>query len=671
MHRRDFLKSTLIVLGGAPLKGGEAANTMRPLPWVAAPEYYDAAVPREPKDVDLLPFEGERYEAKAPETLDLAEYAANTVHGLTHLISSVETDYCIYHLLHKEANPIVFEIGHGSNQNQNAKWSEAIVLMRAMCGSRQYLAGDQTLVCSLTRLTGKDGLIYVPVKDRPWAFIDPVSEKRGTPYADIFGEARQLRAYATWYQHDRNPLWKKLANRKVDRLLQLAIVQGDSRWFKLARGYSPWYKETGEGPAAPLGDVGQVFKSMTGDAAANMVCWMPQAAATWYKLTGYEPAFELARGLARYLYDDPEFYNQETGRFQNYGTFFTHCMNSMLSYGFIANDKEVIEWVKRGAGQYFRLRDPNETGAAAALLHPCELGDMLQVASMLSRNGVADHWDLIDRWVRSAIPTIQYNLDDKSAWDARPLTLAGDPNNRVVLQNLAYITQGLRPYIVNNSIPLNRSLAPELAQPRDANERAVGAWWGAGCCNGNLPRGLYLVWDSIMEAKGDELKVNLLMNRAAVWADLDSYIPYEGKAVLNIKAPIRNILIRIPKWVDLGRLTLTMNGKPIEYRLTDDGYARVGSAKTGAEITLQFPLKEQIVETLLKVDKKQAVGNLTLVDSLNDGAVRGRVTMRGNTIVDVSPSIAAYPLDRQRFKGGSLRTKAVTRFVNGLRFVWD
>jgi hypothetical protein len=414
-----------------------------------------------------------------PDTLDLAEYAENTVHGLTHLISPVETDYCIYHLLHKEANPIVFEIGHGSNQNQNAKWSEAIVLMRAMCGSRQYLEGDQTLICSLTRLTGKDGLIYVPVKDRPWAFIDPVSENRGTPYADIFGEARQLRAYATWYQHDRNPLWKKLANRKVDRLLQLIIRKGDTLWFKLARGYSPWYKETGQGPAAPLGDVGQVFKSMTGDAAANMVCWMPQAAAGWYKVSGYEPALTLAHGLARYLYEDPEFYDRKAERFEHYDTFFTHCMNSLLSYAFIADDKEIIEWVDRAASQYFELHDPNRTGVEAALLHPCEWGDMMQMAAMLSRNGIADYWETIDRWVRSAIPAIQYKLDDKRAWDARPLTLAGDPNNKVVVRNLAYVTKGLRPYIINGVIPLNRPLAPELAQPRDANERAVGACWGA------------------------------------------------------------------------------------------------------------------------------------------------------------------------------------------------
>jgi hypothetical protein len=579
---------------------------------VAHPNYYDDTVPRKPKDITVVPFQGEHYQARLPDTLDLADYAERATNALTRLISPVETDYCIYHLLHREANPIVFEIGHGSNQNQNAKWSEAILLMRAMSGSENNLDGDRTLICSLTRLTGKDGLVYVPVMDRPWAFIDPVTEKRGEPYADIFGEARQLRAYAIWYQHDKNPLWKRLGNRKVDRLMQLAIRKGNTRWFKLARGYSPWYKETGEGPVAALGDVGQVFETMTGNAAANMICWMPHATATWYKVTGYEPALEFARSLAHYLYEDPEFYSRKTGRFETYDTFFTHCMDSLLSYALIANDKEIIDWVKLGAEQFFQLNDPNRTGVPAALLHPCMLGDMLQVACMLSRNGIANYWETIDLWIRNSAPIIQYNEDDVRAWNTRPLTLVGDPHNKLALRNLAYVTKGLRPYISDNTIPLNGPIPPELQQPKDANERALGACWGAGCCHGNYPRGVYLVWDSIMEANGNQLKVNLLMNRATVWADLDSYTPYGGKAVLKMKKAMENVLVRVPKWTDGSQVTCTVNGRHVEYRRADNGFVDLGSVEAGDNIVLGFPIKEQVIETKLELGRGRVLGTLTL-----------------------------------------------------------
>src|SRR5438876_733998 len=84
----------------------------------------------------------------------------------------------------------------------------------------------------------------IPIKDRPWAYIDPVTQKIGKPFADAFAEGRQLRALATWYQHDRSPLWKEIADRKIKRLNELAIQKDDTLYFKLARGYSPWYVET-------------------------------------------------------------------------------------------------------------------------------------------------------------------------------------------------------------------------------------------------------------------------------------------------------------------------------------------------------------------------------------------------------------------------------------------
>jgi hypothetical protein len=179
------------------------------------------------------------------------------------------------------------------------------------------------------------------------------------------------------------------------------------------------------------------------------------------------------------------------------------------------------------------------------------------------------------------------------------------------------------------------------------------------------------VWDSIMEAKGDQLKVNLLMNRASEWADLDSYVPYQGKAVLRMKKPMRNVLVRIPKWTDSAGVTCTVNGKPAEYRRMNNGYADFGSRGQGDSIALEFPLREQVLETSLKVDKARAVATLTLAGSLNEGTVRGRVTLRGNTIVDVSPDSAAYPITRQPFKRGPLGTKEVSRFVTSERFVWD
>jgi hypothetical protein len=42
--------------------------------------------------------------------------------------------------------------------------------------------------------------------------------------------------------------------------------------------------------------------------------------------------------------------------------------------------------------------------------------------------------------------------------------------------------------------------------------------------------------------------VNLLLNRASAWADLDSYIPYEGRVDVRVKRDCE-LAVRIPEWV--------------------------------------------------------------------------------------------------------------------------
>ncbi len=562
-------------------------------------DYYDPTLPQTSSGILIEPFAGERYEAEIPDTLDLAYHANEALNFLTRCIAPESKDFCIFHLMHGQFNPTIFEIGHGSNQNQNAKWAESVVMMRAMTGSDWNTRGDQNLMSSLVRFTGPDGLFYVPVKNRPWAYIDPVTQKIGKPFADAFAEGRQLRALATWYQHDKNPIWKEMADRKVMRLLELAIQKEDTLYFKLARGYSPWYVETGEGPVAALGDVGQVFDSLTGDAAANMICWMPQAAATWYKVTGNKDALKLARGLARYLYKDEVFFDHAKGKFHNYGTFFTHSMNSICSYALVAEDQKMIDWVKLGLEQFLEQNDPDRTGMM--MMHACDYADMLQVMCMLSRSGHGDYWEDIDRWIRNGFDWRQITRQDVDRMNSRTVMRMGDPKNTATLGSLAYWVQG--------ELPLNKNW-PHLLQPDDANERVRGACGGAGCCQGNLTRALYLCWDSALEAGDEQVKVNLLLNRASLWADVNSWIPCEGQAVIKMKKPVQHVLARVPKWVDRKQLVCKVDGKEIPLNWAEKDYIDAGSMKGGEEILLLFPISEMTKETRMKVAGGNRLGTL-------------------------------------------------------------
>ena len=63
-------------------------------------------------------------------------------------------------------------------------------------------------------------------------------------------------AYARWYEHDKNPLWKNLADKKINRLLSLTNPKGNGLYFRMTRGYDPTYVEKGEGKVVALGHTG-------------------------------------------------------------------------------------------------------------------------------------------------------------------------------------------------------------------------------------------------------------------------------------------------------------------------------------------------------------------------------------------------------------------------------
>jgi len=57
-------------------------------------------------------------------------------------------------------------------------------------------------------------------------------------------------------------------------------------------------------------------------------------------------------------------------------------------------------------------------------------------------------------------------------------------------------------------------------------------------------------------------QVNLLLNRASPWLDIDSYLPYQGKVVIRNKTA-RLIAVRIPRWADLGAVHSRLNDREI------------------------------------------------------------------------------------------------------------
>ena len=56
-----------------------------------------------------------------------------------------------------------------------------------------------------------------------------------------------------------------------------------------------------------------------------------------------------------------------------------------------------------------------------------------------------------------------------------------------------------------------------------------------GCCVSNGNRAWYFVWENILHFRDGKLRVNLLLNHASKWADIDSHVPYVGQVGIKIK----------------------------------------------------------------------------------------------------------------------------------------
>src|SRR5207247_8972671 len=71
-----------------------------------------------------------------------------------------------------------------------------------------------------------------------------------------------------------------------------------------------------------------------------------------------------------------------------------------------------------------------------------------------------------------------------------------------------------------------------------------------GCCSANGSIGLYYAWEGITRFSDGVATVNLFLNRASAWMDVDSYLPYEGKVELHNKQTTVP-LVSIRNWIDI------------------------------------------------------------------------------------------------------------------------
>jgi hypothetical protein len=372
--------------------------------------------------------------------------------------------------------------------------------------------------------------------------------------------------------------------------------------------------------------------------------WAAYDLVRFYKATGYRPALELAGELSRYVRKHSGLFGPE-GHWAGNQHFPWHCgcLMGLVDYAIEARDAAMLQFVRQSyeyakapaqQGNLLLGWFPENAAASGQTAENCGVSLMLNLAVKLSRSGAGDYWDDVDRWVRNHFAECQLKEAEwlyRAAADRPrpPIDPVSTCDDKVGEKNVGAYAGWPSP----NDF-LGQGLGPVFMH----------------CCLGEACMTVYRVWAHILDHDGGQLKVNLLLNRASPWADIESSIPYQGRVELKIKQPC-GLSVRIPEWVKPDQARCRVNGadRPLAW---DGRYAVIGKVQPMDVVTLSFPIFE-------RTDKVRIQGkDYTLI-------------RKGNDVVHIDPPGKYCPLyQREKYRENRVYSKEVQRFVANQQIDW-
>jgi hypothetical protein len=607
--------------------------------------------------------EGERYTAVVPGTLDLTRHADIGLNGLSGILDP-KANYEFWWGISFAVCPPTLEYDARSFAACGMKVLESFPMMTIMTGSDKHKEAFNGLKNLLVSWIDEDGLLYCPVgPNRPHDKVAPED------YANVYGQSRMMLAMMALYQLDKDDTWLELTARMSDALCRIAIDKGTYSYYPVNMGKDGI--EMGEGycyPRSDWYDTSEAQGEVEGPESSMFVYHQGpiRALSHWYATSGDERALDTARKLVRYVtrakywgtpFDGPgspdgdidscgwraRAIGHERAHFT--GHFHGHAamLFALAEYANAANDTRIKEFVRSGY-EYARNFGIARIGLFG---ESCTIMDMIGIAVKLTEGGVGDYWDDVDGYIRNQMIEQQFTDPDELLKASRLSCAEGVvPSPEVLSEAEAIVKQTLGIFADDG----------DLGQ--------IPQTFSIQCCTANGTIGLYYAWEGIIRKNGkDGVQVNLLLNRASPWMDVDSYLPYEGKVVLRNKTA-RRLLLRIPCWVDRGAVTCSVNGAEQSPSWIAN-YAGVDRIRPKDEIVFTFPVNEETVDYTV-ITKQQWTSDPREDRNPPSSSITFRCTFRGNTLVDFSPR----PDDRwylnykrDRYKQDKAPMTEVTRYV--------
>jgi hypothetical protein len=579
----------------------------------------------------LSPVKGDSYEAKVPDTLDLAARAELSIRAM---ITQPEK-----------------MIGGGACL---AKMFESMPLLRTMTGSDKNLDLEneylQTMIFSQIEA---DGLHYIGRDDFPIKtddYSDTGQSYPNGPFSCILSTGRLMQSLNYYYQMTGDKHWLERLEKMARGLREITLTRDDYAYYPSA----PVYYEPGkrfqeayayllnggwqntdeprglllEAPyhADPDFRNGSVNDGHWYDGRFGVHMYMSapiEGFLMWYRLSGDPQALDMAGRLVRFV-TQSKFWDPVKGddkskgnlRAGYLGHLHGHLANlrAILEYASVTDDLSLKLFVREGYAYTRRFQAPRigyftEWTNFWSPSETCEIADMIALAIRLSDEGIGDYWEDVDQYVRNHFVEQQHT-------SGKPETIG------------AFVLVGAPADIMADQI--------------------------AACCTENGSQALYYAWESIVREEGDMARVNLLLNRSSTLVDVDSHLPYEGKVVLKNKKA-RQMLVRIPLWVNLDKVSMMINEESAGITWLDRRVF-LNALKPGDRVVLTFPMVYS--EDTYWIQSK----NFTY-------------TFKGNTVVDVNPRPEKKPdrkpiYLRDHYRQDQAPLVAKTRFVPQNKIQW-
>ena len=535
-----------------------------------------------------------------PDTLDLAWHGSQAINGILGGLDLDDSEWERYCLGWFNVHPAYMFHCSGMVSGIHPKFVEALALLRQMTGSTEQMDIEKGLFERIIANCAGDGMLYDrETPKRPWntGVIYGIGGKK-EDYANMGSNGRLLSGFILQYMATGDESWKKYARRLAERMLELAVVKGDYAYYP-----NPGIGNDFSYPASGWPHTNEPQSAKEGVEESTIFYQLiPLRGWTrWYALTGDERFLDLSRKFARFgmqpkWWGHPNDIEPQAGRERGHFAHHSHShcsvLYSLLGYAVAAGDSTVKQFVRDGY-DFMRQYGIHRLGFYPAA-HPmskgkeaegCTISDMVHLAIGMTDAGMGDYWDDVEQVARNLL--VEAQLLNREEMER--LSLAGPER------------------------PANAPLGPGWGDGPDGKplpgqvstdrviERSIGGFGSLGPCHvnpvigpcdsANMPIGIYHAWEGIVRREGDAANVNMWLNRRSPWADVWSWLPYEGRVMVRNKG-MKRITVRLPGWTSRRAVVARVNGRAASPEWIGNRAVFAG-LKGNEEIVLEVPVKTE------------------------------------------------------------------------------